>query len=123
MTSFWLDCARRDYSSEFVASGEFDVVVGVGLTGVVTALLFARAGRRASLLKQGRRQRSPLAIRPAKSVYFRVRGSRASRKSTPPRRCEHTSRRTVRVNSGFCVIAPTILLRSNTKPLSRMPTV
>lgn len=52
MTSLWLDGTRPDFSSEFVASGEFDVVVvGAGLTGVVTALLFARAGRTVALLE------------------------------------------------------------------------
>lgn len=52
MTSLWLDGTRRDFSSEFVASSEFDVVVvGAGLTGVVTALLFARTGRKVALLE------------------------------------------------------------------------
>ncbi|WP_064442748.1 FAD-dependent oxidoreductase [Rhodococcus sp. YH3-3] len=52
MTSLWLDGTRPDFSSEFVASSEFDVVVvGAGLTGVVTALLFARTGRKVALLE------------------------------------------------------------------------
>ncbi|MBT2264351.1 FAD-dependent oxidoreductase [Rhodococcus erythropolis] len=52
MTSLWLDTSRPDYSSEFAATEDFDVVVvGGGLTGIVTALLFARAGRKVALLE------------------------------------------------------------------------
>jgi len=52
MTSLWLDRSRLDYSSEFVPSTKVNVVVvGAGLTGIVTALLFARAGRRVALLE------------------------------------------------------------------------
>lgn len=52
MTSLWLDRSRPDYSCEFAPSEDFDVVVvGAGLTGTVTALLYARTGRKVALLE------------------------------------------------------------------------
>lgn len=52
MTSLWQLTAPEIRSSEFVAGRHFDaVVVGAGLTGVVTALLLARAGLRVTILE------------------------------------------------------------------------
>ncbi|MET1005778.1 MAG: FAD-dependent oxidoreductase [Propionibacteriaceae bacterium] len=52
MTSLWLD-RERDYATDqFVPDADFDdVVVGAGLTGLVTALLLARSGRRVAVLE------------------------------------------------------------------------
>ncbi|MER2220381.1 MAG: FAD-binding oxidoreductase, partial [Rhodococcus sp. (in: high G+C Gram-positive bacteria)] len=51
MTSLWLEGARPEYSSEFTEREYDTVVVGAGMTGVVTALLFARAGHEVALLE------------------------------------------------------------------------
>ncbi len=52
MTSLWLDRPRVDYSTEFVPDRQCDVVVvGAGMTGVVTALLCARTGCEVILLE------------------------------------------------------------------------
>src|ERR1700712_1009644 len=52
MTSLWLATSREIGSDEFVEQARFDeVIVGGGLTGLVTALLFARAGKRVAVLE------------------------------------------------------------------------
>lgn len=52
MTSLWLDNAAPIGSDEFVPDSDYDVVVaGAGLTGLVTGLLFARAGMRVAILE------------------------------------------------------------------------
>ncbi len=51
-TSLWLARAADIPSDEFEPDGRYDeVIVGAGLTGLVTALLFARAGRRVAVLE------------------------------------------------------------------------
>jgi len=51
MTSLWLDGAASD-SDPFPAASRYDdVVVGAGLTGLVTAVLLAKAGRRVAVLE------------------------------------------------------------------------
>ncbi|MET4781825.1 FAD-dependent oxidoreductase [Glaciihabitans sp. UYNi722] len=52
MTSLWLDNARTIDTDSFTPDGRYDVVVaGAGLTGLVTGLLFARAGMRVAILE------------------------------------------------------------------------
>ena len=52
MTSLWLDTAPHIATDPFIADQEFDeVVVGAGLTGLVTALMLAESGRRVAVLE------------------------------------------------------------------------
>lgn len=52
MTSLWLDRADRPVLEPLRSSDSYEVVVvGAGLTGLVTALLFARAGRSVAVLE------------------------------------------------------------------------
>lgn len=52
MTSLWLDTAALLVTDPFEPDAEFDeIVVGAGLTGLVTALLLAREGRRVVVLE------------------------------------------------------------------------
>src|ERR671910_2574675 len=52
MTSLWLDRSRTIETDRFLADTAYDeVVVGAGLTGMVTATLLARAGRRVAVLE------------------------------------------------------------------------
>lgn len=52
MTSLWLDHPRSAHQDPFPSDDTFqDVVVGAGLTGLVTAALLARAGRHVGVLE------------------------------------------------------------------------
>ena len=51
MTSLWLDRAAPCTSDPFPEAPVQDLVVGAGLTGLVTALLLARAGRRVAVVE------------------------------------------------------------------------
>ena len=52
MTSLWLDRSRTIETDKFIADTAYDeVVVGAGLTGLVTATLLARAGHRVAVLE------------------------------------------------------------------------
>jgi glycine/D-amino acid oxidase-like deaminating enzyme/nitrite reductase/ring-hydroxylating ferredoxin subunit len=52
MTSLWLDRSRTIETDKLIADTAYDdVVVGAGLTGLVTATLLARAGRRVAVLE------------------------------------------------------------------------
>ena len=55
MTSLWLDRAPHIETDGFESGQRFDeVVVGAGITGLVAALLFARAGRRVAVVEARR---------------------------------------------------------------------
>lgn len=55
MTSLWLDRAPRIDTDPFEQNARYDViVVGAGLTGLTTALLLARAGRRVAVIEARR---------------------------------------------------------------------
>ena len=52
MTSLWLDTARTIDTDSFAPDTRYDLVVaGAGLTGLLTGLLFARAGMRVAVLE------------------------------------------------------------------------
>ena len=52
MTSLWLERSRTTPTDDFVPDALYDVViVGAGLTGLVTGLLFVRAGMRVAILE------------------------------------------------------------------------
>ena len=51
MTSLWLDQARSISSDPLPEDRVDDLVVGAGITGLVTALLLARAGRRVAVVE------------------------------------------------------------------------
>ena len=51
MTSLWLDQARSLPSDPLPEGRVDDLVVGAGITGLVTALLLARAGRRVAVVE------------------------------------------------------------------------
>jgi glycine/D-amino acid oxidase-like deaminating enzyme/nitrite reductase/ring-hydroxylating ferredoxin subunit len=52
MTSLWLDRYQGNDSEELVPEAEYDLVIaGAGLTGLVTGLLFARAGMRVAIVE------------------------------------------------------------------------
>ena len=52
MTSLWLDAAPFIETDPFVGDRQFDeIVVGAGLTGLVTALMLAESGRRVAVLE------------------------------------------------------------------------
>lgn len=54
MTSLWLDTIRTIPTDEFEPLATYDdVIVGAGLTGLVTALLFARRGHTVAVLEAG----------------------------------------------------------------------
>ena len=54
MTSLWLDGATVHPSDPLPDGPVDDLVIGGGLTGLTTALLLARAGRRVHVLEAGR---------------------------------------------------------------------
>ena len=52
MTSLWLDRSDEIQTDQFDPDAEYDdVVVGAGLTGIMTAVLLARAGRRVAVIE------------------------------------------------------------------------
>lgn len=51
MTSLWLDGSPTQGSDDLHDLRSDDVVVGAGMTGLVTALLLARGGRRVVVLE------------------------------------------------------------------------
>jgi glycine/D-amino acid oxidase-like deaminating enzyme/nitrite reductase/ring-hydroxylating ferredoxin subunit len=52
MTSLWLDRASPIATDQFVSDAQYDVVIaGAGITGLVSGLLFARAGMRVAILE------------------------------------------------------------------------
>ncbi|MCU1580630.1 MAG: dependent oxidoreductase [Microbacteriaceae bacterium] len=52
MTSLWLDNSSPITTDPFVSDGQYDVVIaGAGITGLVSGLLFARAGMRVAILE------------------------------------------------------------------------
>src|SRR3954463_2937636 len=51
MTSLWLDHAQTVPSDPLPAGPVDDLVVGAGITGLTTALLLARAGRRVAVVE------------------------------------------------------------------------
>lgn len=54
MTSLWLDRPREQVADPLLPEARLEhLVVGAGLTGLTTALLFARAGRRVALVEAG----------------------------------------------------------------------
>ena len=54
MTALWLDRAVPTFDTPLPADGRFeDVVVGGGITGLTTALLLARAGRKVGVIDAG----------------------------------------------------------------------
>ena len=60
MTSLWHDRTDLPTSDPFVADGEFDaVIVGAGLTGMITAVLLARVGRLDPAVAHAGRQPQP----------------------------------------------------------------
>jgi glycine/D-amino acid oxidase-like deaminating enzyme len=55
MTSLWLERAPMIETDDFEPGQHYDeVIVGAGITGLVSALLFARAGRRVAVLEARR---------------------------------------------------------------------
>ncbi len=55
MTSLWLERSETTQTDDFVPDALYDVViVGAGLTGLVTGLLFVRAGMRVAILEARR---------------------------------------------------------------------
>lgn len=55
MTALWLDRALPRHDTPLPDDGRFeDVVIGGGITGLTTALLLARAGRRVGVIEAGR---------------------------------------------------------------------
>ena len=52
MTSLWLDRSNQIETDQFTPGAAYDdVVVGAGLTGLTTAALLSRAGRRVAVLE------------------------------------------------------------------------
>src|ERR1700712_4400849 len=51
MTSLWIDRAEPSSSDPLPEAPVDDLVVGAGITGLVTALLLARAGRRVAVVE------------------------------------------------------------------------
>ncbi|WP_396020820.1 FAD-dependent oxidoreductase [Arthrobacter sp. ISL-28] len=52
MTSVWLDRPRTYTADPFTPEADFDTVIaGAGITGLATAVLLARSGRRVAVME------------------------------------------------------------------------
>ena len=121
MTSLWLDRAAPCTSDPFPEAPVQDLVVGAGLTGLVTALLLARAGRRVAVVEA--REVGAVATGNTTAKISLLQGTKYSRllRYQSRRVARRTSRPTARGWTGCCASATTMAWSCNGDPRSPTP--